>query len=234
MFQLVIQLGNIEVRNGEYLSRQEAQGDLHVDWNADDNALYALIISNPKSGEIIGEYLNIRGNQIQPNNTVIPYNITPYLDLDSDSEIQIDLYGQDDYVEPFDVLLDQLIPLASFTFWIDPPAQGRYQADAGISNQQKKYCDCIIEDAAKQPESCLIEQAWYQKRDGYTCSNPYAICGRLPHDNNECFLHYDYDQLSKAELRALAILQKMSLPQNISRSELIQRFEDKRNSKGMR
>lgn len=231
MSSLRVYIGTNEIQNGEYISRSQAREPLTLDWNPNDNTLYTLVISNPTYDEIVGQYSNIRGNQILPDNVVIPYNIDPYLYLDHDTEILIDLYQQYGYIDPSDFLFEDLIPIASLTFWIDPPVQDRFMPNVDISDAQKKYCGCIIDTASNEPESCLIDKAWYQRVDNHSCANPYAVCGKLPHESNECFLYYDYAKLSDAELRALSILQKMPLPQNISRDELIQRFENKRNNK---
>src|SRR3989304_6473289 len=36
-----------------------------------------------------------------------------------------------------------------------------------------RYCRCIAHTAKQQPDWCLKEKAWYQKREGKGCYNPY-------------------------------------------------------------
>lgn len=79
--------------------------------------------------------------------------------------------------------------------------------DAQISDRQKRYCRCELHVAARQPRACNQEQAWFQKRDGKTCYNPYAVCtASVGRDTNECTAYLDFEALPEPELIAWADL----------------------------
>lgn len=52
------------------------------------------------------------------------------------------------------------------------------RTDSGLTEQQAKYCSCLADVAAKQPEGCLETEAWYEHIDGKVCTNPYAVCAK--------------------------------------------------------
>jgi hypothetical protein len=91
---------------------------------------------------------------------------------------------------------------------------------------QEKYCDCVLSVAAKQPTDCLTDKAWYEKRDGKTCYNPYAVCAKsTKNSTHECGTYYDYDKLSDEKLLTLAYLDNIRVPVPMERNKLIQNIK---------
>jgi hypothetical protein len=82
-----------------------------------------------------------------------------------------------------------------------------------LSEQDAKRCRCILQVGAKQPEWCLANKAWYQKRTNAltgqteTCYNPYAVCAaNLGQQPFTCTENYDFESLTDSELIAFAYL----------------------------
>lgn len=99
---------------------------------------------------------------------------------------------------------------------------------ATIDPRDAKVCRCTLHVGAQQPEWCLKEKAWGQRRynadTGTTqsCYNPYAVCvarTRTSYPGN-CTENYDYTTLPDAELRAYAYLHSgIRVPSPWSRAE---------------
>lgn len=208
---LTVRLGDRPVRDGDTVSVKDASSDLEVDWDADPNLLYEMYVMDAQTGKHIGHYVNIPGNRIDLADARVEYNIRPYLNSKQVKPISVVVNRQLHRYDPQSVSPN----VGILIFTISP-----------ISEQQRKYCSCILKVAAKQPSQCVKERNW-----GKGCANPYAICGRLPHDTNECFLYLDYAQLEDDQLQALAYLQNMEVPKPYSRFDLIRRFEQKRDAK---
>ena len=97
---------------------------------------------------------------------------------------------------------------------------------APLDESQKKYCRCVLKVAAKQPGSCNREKAWYQKRSGRTCVNPYAICAKSVGTTSQCEMYYNWDAIADSELIAFADLKQLNVPDPYDRDELLQTIED--------
>lgn len=103
-----------------------------------------------------------------------------------------------------------------------------FKAGSNLTQGQEKYCRCVVEVAAKQPGSCSMEKAWFEKRDDKTCSNPYAVCTHSVGAANtvrNCGDFYDYNNLPNAELEAYANLKGLGVANETpTRSTLIDRI----------
>lgn len=99
------------------------------------------------------------------------------------------------------------------------------KVDSLISEQQKRYCSCIVSVANKQSPACNTEQAWYQVRDGTQCYNPYAVCtSSVGRDDRECAMHYNYSEFTDDQLQSMAALKGVPQPQPWSREQMIANF----------
>ncbi len=76
------------------------------------------------------------------------------------------------------------------------------------SGMPARYCRCLLHVASKQPDWCLKEQAWFQKRNGTKCYNPYALCTKSTRRKGvvHCSEHYALSRLPKAERKAQDLL----------------------------
>lgn len=93
-----------------------------------------------------------------------------------------------------------------------------------------RYCRCIAHTAKQQPDWCLKEKAWYQKREGKGCYNPYAVCTKSIKrtGNVECFPYYDLENLPEEEQMAFMYLKNKN-----NLNELYQEYQKDRQKYGL-
>jgi hypothetical protein len=106
-----------------------------------------------------------------------------------------------------------------------------------LTEQDAKYCDCIIEVAGNQPESCNAEKAWYERREGRKCGNPYPICRHSIEGVSgrpECGQNYIFENIPDKELLGYASLNGITIPQPYNREMFIQTLYDWENNKKYR
>lgn len=95
-----------------------------------------------------------------------------------------------------------------------------------LNLQEKKYCECIVKVASKQPGACNLEKAWFEERDEQVCYNPFAVCAKqVGVSTKNCYKNYKYEILSLKELESLLNLKGYSSDLS-SREELISRLEE--------
>lgn len=228
-----------------------AQGPLELTWPANPSKLYTVIMTdpdapspqNPVNAPVL-HYLvsNIPGNQIQYGDVLMPYT-SPNPPIGS-HRYRVDIYEQTHRYNappvkertkfPLDTFVQQYgLRLYSRIVFLTSK-EGGYQMDPPITDpatnpatdeDQRNYCNCRRDVAEREPLACLEEKAWYERREGYKCSNPYAVCGRLPHISTECSSYYDYDTMTDKALKSLAILDKKEIPSPYDRQELIHRLK---------
>jgi hypothetical protein len=96
------------------------------------------------------------------------------------------------------------------------------KVDSLITEQQKRYCSCIVSVANKQSPACNKDQAWYEVRDGTKCYNPYAVCtSSVGRDGRECAMHYNYAEFTDDQLKSMAALKGTDMPHPWSREQMI-------------
>jgi len=85
---------------------------------------------------------------------------------------------------------------------------------APITDADARTCRCTLHVGARQPEWCLEEHAYFEKRKNQTtgriesCYNPYAVCvSSTKHAYpGVCTEYFDFDEIPDDELRAYAHL----------------------------
>jgi hypothetical protein len=91
-----------------------------------------------------------------------------------------------------------------------------------LSEQDKKYCRCVLHVAGKQIPECLRDRAWYQTIGGKTCANPYPICAKSTrHSSRECGENYNFEAIPDNELVGYASYHKIHVPQPYNREQMI-------------
>jgi hypothetical protein len=99
----------------------------------------------------------------------------------------------------------------------------------GLTDQQEKYCRCVVHVAEKQPAACNEDKAWYEKRDGEECYNPYAVCAKTTGTTSrDCGEHYEYRTMTKNELVGIASLKGIKGAKSMSKANLVNALEGKR------
>jgi len=95
----------------------------------------------------------------------------------------------------------------------------------GLNDADAAYCRCTIESAAKQPETCLTEKAWFQQREGKKCYNPYAVCHKSVEGEAgrvDCGSHFVFENIPDLELIGFANLNGITMPANYDRAAILQ------------
>lgn len=90
-----------------------------------------------------------------------------------------------------------------------------------LTEQQLKYCDCVLEVAGKQTETCIKEQAYGEKVEGHVCANPYPVCAKSVGTSSHCTQYYDFDKIPDIQLRGYARLKNIPIPDTYDRTVLI-------------
>jgi hypothetical protein len=103
---------------------------------------------------------------------------------------------------------------------------GKHAKEEYQGTGQAKWCSCVIDVAGKQTRDCLIHTKGGGRGEG-KCYNPYAVCGRIPHDSKYCRDIYDYDTFSKKELIAYATLKGIEVSKPFNRDEIIEALINK-------
>ncbi|MHB1952709.1 MAG: hypothetical protein ACYCOU_03085 [Sulfobacillus sp.] len=96
-----------------------------------------------------------------------------------------------------------------------------------IPEQHQKYCRCVLHVMARQPDWCIKNKAWFQRRGGRSCYNPYAVCTASLHRRGyrECSRYMDFEHVPENERRAY--LEFEGLPENMGGKEMNAYFDGK-------
>lgn len=96
--------------------------------------------------------------------------------------------------------------------------QDLLKQDGSLTDQQQKYCSCVMKVANKQSEDCLKSGAYGSGK----CYNPYAVCAKnIGTTVRDCMKHYNYDNMTDSELVSLALLHHKYVPAPFNRQALI-------------
>lgn len=102
------------------------------------------------------------------------------------------------------------------------------RGDSNLTDGEQKYCSCVIDVAAKEPSRCNLERAYFEKRDGRTCANPWAVCSKsVGHSNRNCSSNYNYDQMTDIQLEAFSNLHNIDVPSPYNRQYLLNAIKTK-------
>jgi hypothetical protein len=96
-----------------------------------------------------------------------------------------------------------------------------------LDERQKSHCRCVLHVAAQNPDWCNRENAWFQKREGKKCYNPYAVCTSSIGTQSECSVYYNFSNIPDNELIAYALLRngRIPIPEPYNREEMIDNIE---------
>lgn len=104
-----------------------------------------------------------------------------------------------------------------------------YYLNPQLTPEQQKYCDCVIEGASKSPRECLREKRWFQRVNGYSCSNPYAYCNTVGEYSRSCDTYYNFRDMDDDMLVHYADLKQLPVPMTrsgqLDRNALLQILE---------
>jgi len=85
--------------------------------------------------------------------------------------------------------------------------------NADLSEQEKKFCDCIEKVSVKQPLSCLTDKDWYGYREGKQCADPYKVCAKsVGTTSRKCTENYNFDEWTDKQKQSYAALHNKPIP----------------------
>ena len=198
---------------------------------------------------------NIKGSDVSTGNQLIDY-ISPQPPVDSlPHTYLVDIYVQSDNIRPVKHTIREnfnlngyikdhgltLVDRESFKVGnkilttvsskliqnIQPETTNYFKNNSSLTDKQKSWCRCVLHVADKQRGACNTEKAWFEKRDGQTCYNPYAVCSKSVGTSVRiCGENYDFNSISDNELISYAQLhQKGSniivIPNPYDRKEML-------------
>lgn len=96
-----------------------------------------------------------------------------------------------------------------------------YFRDSHLSNQEEKYCRCVLHVAAKNSEECNSSKAWGSDH----CYNPYAVCAKSTRaSSRECGSSYDWEGIPEQEVRAYAQMKGIPLNGTETHTDLLEKI----------
>jgi phosphatidylethanolamine-binding protein (PEBP) family uncharacterized protein len=237
------------------ITQKLADGDITFSWEP-DSFLKTIILydqdapypspDNDKSPLVHMIAVNVQ-DKITSSNIILPY-MKPNPPDDSPAHTYyVEIYRQKSEVptrrrkkrENFDLykyaLNNQLTKIGQTYFMVGKksrtpsfPENGIVYKYGSLDKKHQDYCTCILKVAAKEPAACSLEKAWFERRDGRSCANPYAVCHKtVGVDVRHCSLHYDFSQMSDRYLIVYSNLHGVTVDHPYDRNKLINRITKK-------
>ena len=222
-----------KIEDGKKLSMGMVKKEPEISWNMKKDRLYTIIMYDldapyPNKGSV---YLHMLIINIPNQGEILANYIPPSPPEDSSRHRYIiRLLKQESFLDILDIEERANFPLEDFIrennlktldrilFFVkkdsirkkgsDNPGKSDYFIEtSNIEESKGKYCRCVLHVAAKNPEWCNIEKAWFDERDGETCYNPYAVCAKSTRTSyRHCSEEYDLNNIPYSELKYLAQL----------------------------
>lgn len=250
-----VRFGDTLVTNN-FVPTVTAQEPISVEWNSSPNR-YTTLIMYSESGEINLLITNVLGDDVSRSTSIVPYRAP---NAQYPQTYFVDIYSQTGLLSTTDVsnlssfvrdnnlrLLDRtsfkvgsMIPTPKSVVSSGPsvslvPAskeENFFLPGTSLTEQQQKWCRCVLKVADKQKGACNIEQAWFQQRDGKQCYNIYAVCSKSVGTSvRNCGDNYNFEALSDDHLLAYAQLHqkkenKIVIPVPYNRNQMLQNIRE--------
>jgi len=101
--------------------------------------------------------------------------------------------------------------------------------NSDLDERNQKYCSCVIKVAEKNTEKCNLEHDWGTVSGGKSCYSPYAVCAKsVGTTNRNCGSNYDYNSMTKEQLRAFLNINKIEVSKSLTRDQLLEMIYDKK------
>jgi len=109
-----------------------------------------------------------------------------------------------------------------------------FREGTDLTEQEQKYCRCVLKVATKQAPPCFENKFKKRKVDGVNCYNPYAVCtksvGRSGRVN--CGGNYDFSTTDDQYLMAYADLNGIDVPVPYNRQLMLSQIDQYKRDKG--
>lgn len=226
-----VSFGNKKVYDGTSLSIDETRGKLFIttSYKASENQYLAIIMYD----NTVNKFMLVKVN-IKNGGSEILRNYEPLRAPQIAHDILIGVYehsNEINSVKPGDTLLsftkrNNMTLLEKLVFFILPHSKQNMDGkdkrikSGSLSDAEQKYCRCLLDVVAKNPEECHKKQ-WRQKG----CYNPYAVCRKSVHTSTKCGTHYNFDEMTKEDLEAYARLKEIEVPHSYNKEQLLNKIK---------
>lgn len=93
-----------------------------------------------------------------------------------------------------------------------------------LTEEQGKYCRCVLHVAAKNDEDCNRSKDWGSSKKPSKCYNPYAVCAKTVGTTTKCGDNYIWENIPVEEVEAFAYLKGIKLTGEETPEELINKI----------
>lgn len=260
---LALQFGELKVNSNDVLTWGEAQELISFGWKAKKNSYYTIVIydinqTKPMNFAYV-HYLimNIPGDNLDLGQEILSYE-APNPPGRRGHHYVFTIYEQPRLIkmtgraERYNINLagmmiaNSLKEVGNITFVVTPkniptaniipsPVEGRYMfPSTPLSEQDQKYCRCLLDVATKQTPECLEKKIPRAKLGGKVCAVPYQVCTSSTGRSGkvECSKYYDFDSLPDDKLQAYAHLNKITVPKPYNRKRMLNNIHSNLQKRG--
>ena len=253
-----VRFGNDEIVNG-FVPTMTAKQPLSLEWNSLPDTLTTVIMYDLE-GNVHLLITNIKGNDIDSGTPLVEYNaplpsVPRLYNIDIYQQPSIidnnEISNLQEFIRTNGL---KLVDRASFQIGSKVPTIGSKVPTIGtrksrkfetaeekanyfipgttLTEQQQKWCRCVLKVADKQKGACNTEQAWFQTRENKTCYNPFAVCSAsVGTSTRECGDNLNFEALSDDYLLAYAQLHQntkhiIRIPEPYDRSQMLRNIAE--------
>ena len=228
--------------------------NLMTNWKSNNRTLHTLAICDTSA--LSAPYMhflqiNIQGADQNTGDVLLDLEL-PNPPHNEEHEYFVDLYKQHAYIRPrkyeyrdnwningfkhrhhLELLARVIIHSTSDHFYLVGyeeninPTFPLLRNDTMLSDDEKKFCECVIHVGEKQPGQCNLERAWFEQRPGgdgrqHECYNPFAVCANsIGTTSRRCFENYDFNEFTDRQLMTIANLKPITVAYPFDRDMLI-------------
>lgn len=107
-----------------------------------------------------------------------------------------------------------------------------FKEDSDLTEQQKKYCSCVLDVAGKQTPECLHQRAWRKVVAGEKCYMPWAVCAKsVGTTSRKCAANFNFFNMTDDQLKAYANLNRIDIPRPYNRNSMLENINHYKSEK---
>ena len=222
-------LNDTKIKDNSSFDGSFIDAQLKVEWTpqtAYENYALYMYDANTKTNKYLN--VNIHGNDILSGDVWVMYS-PPNPPKGQFHTYILNLYGYNGYIErpsgPINnkIEFEQVALLSSINFQIGNvefvplgAAEPYFKADNDLSDKEKRYCRCVIKVSGKGK-----------------VNNPYAVCAKsVKTTSRRCGKNYDFQQFNDDELQGYIKLNKIPLPNYMTRESMLNTIYSWKAAKG--
>lgn len=222
--------------------------ELEITWNSLPSLLYTLIIANLETNYLHCLIVNIPGGNVDSGTVIVPYlamTTGRYVSMifAQSSRIESNNVNREKFITSkyqvtnglrlveFDIISIDIrgvmYKIKKESLHLTNPATKNatnnvnhplIKGDTTLTDQQQKFCSCVIHVANKQSDEC--NQSKF--KSGGKCYNPWAVCTKSVGTNlKHCTENYNFNQFDDSELRTYAYIHSIPVHEPYNRESLL-------------